>query len=136
MSKIEDAIGQLEEELSEAKKDVAAIARCLSILRPMSKEQQSETPPGNSHEDEPPEPVHQVKSNFVGVYPMGQKSKKWYASVTERGRTKRLCGTYDTPEEANAARSDYLAKRDDETAGSDSGLGPKHILSPSNDAAV
>lgn len=138
MNYIQETVEELKARIDKAKGEIAIFEKCVALLVELVEEPKPETPPDNSHEDDSPEPDHQAEtiSNFVGVYPVGKTSKKWYASVTERGKTKRLCGTYDTPEEASAARSEYLANRDGEPAGSGSGQGPKHILSPSNEAAV
>ena len=115
MSYIRESVGELKARISKAKGEIAILEKCVSMLEELAEEpEQPEAPPGNSHEDEPSEPIKPRKSGFVGVYPVMGGSKKWYATVTERGKTKRLCGTHDKPEEANTARTAYLAKRDGE----------------------
>lgn len=107
-----EALAVLRAKLAKAKKDVERFTVAVEGLAVLVEE--PETPPDNSHEGEPSGPIKHSASGFVGVYPVGANSKKWYASVTEKGKTKRLPCTYDTPEQASKARSEYLQTRDDD----------------------
>ncbi len=127
MTLIEDAIKGLNLALNDAKMEVVILDKALALLSGMHKER------NNSHEGEASGPIKHSKSGFVGVYPVGRASKKFYACVTENKVTKRLPRTYDTAEQANTARSEYLAKRDGEPKRSTAN---KRTFGPSNEAKV
>ena len=116
MNYIQETVKKLNACISDAKAEIAILEKCVALLTELVEE--PESPPDNSHEDKPSAPVKHSRSGLVGVYPVGKGSTKWYASVTEKGKTKRLPRTYDTAKGASEARSEYLAKRDEEPTAS------------------
>jgi len=134
MSYIQETVEELKLRIGKAKGEIAVLEKCVALLTELAEEPgQQETPPDNSHEDEPIAAVKKTRSGTLGVYQVGAGSKKWYAAVTEKGKTKRLPRTYDTVEEAATARWEYLAKRDNKECPKQS---VTRTFGPSNDATV
>ncbi len=135
MNYIQETVKELKDRIAKAKGEIGILEKCVGLLEELVDEPAERYIPSEIvyPAAEPSNTAKRTSSGLTGVYPVGKNSKKWYASVTEKGKTKRLCGTYDTAEEAATARGEYLAKRDNEPGAAPIG---KRTFGPSNDQPV
>lgn len=143
-SELSDARNYVEHcsaDLLEAKVEVAVLEKCIILLTELV-EEPPKLPAKPARDTSEPvkkkrKTKHKTQTGLVGIYRQGgRESSKFYASVTEDKKTKRLPGNFDSAEVAANYRAEYLAKRDQKQEEPEATTAAKRTFGPSNERPV